>query len=320
MRLLIVSRTPWNISNSFGNTFSNLFCGMDDTAIYHICCQHGITNGTIAKKTFQMTDKSVLKSILERKSGVGSEVSAESNNPYNSQISEKAAKKRRITSYIIRDIIWKLGAWKKDRGLSEFLKSAKPEALYLPVYSSVYMCDVQLYIIKKLNVPVVGHISDDVFAVSNTASPIEKLYKRILHKKLRSLIGKCEYLEVFAGNMKAEYEKKLSKKCFVIGKGVDIAKIPEFTDKSENGGIIHFVYTGNIGGGRYITLYHIGKALEHAGNSVLDIYSGTEPTDEMKKLFADCKCIAFHGNIPAENVGEIQKSADWLVHAEGFTD
>ena len=52
IRILIVSRTPWDDSNSFGNTFSNLFGGMEGVEIYNICCQTGDNNNNIVKNIF----------------------------------------------------------------------------------------------------------------------------------------------------------------------------------------------------------------------------------------------------------------------------
>lgn len=325
MRVLIISRTPWSTSNSFGNTFSNLFGGIEDLEIYHICCQHGATNNTLAEKTFQMTDKSVLKSILKRRSKTGwcvENVGNESSNPYNTEVSETAVKKKKTIAYFARDLIWKLGSWKRDKAFLEFLAEANPDVLYLPIYSSVYMCKVQSYVVKRLNVPAVGHISDDVFSCSAKDAPLDKLYKRGLHKNLKALIKRCSYLEVFAENMKREYEAALGVRCHLIGKGVDIAKIPMDPYRDANRNPIHFVYTGNIGSGRGMMLYQIGKALEDHDSGtcgVLDIYSATLLTDEMKKLFEECPCILFHGAVSAEEVISIQASADWLVHVEGFT-
>lgn len=61
MKVLIISRTPWNLDNSFGNTFTNLFENIGEMEIYHICCQGGETKGSLARKTFQITERQILK-------------------------------------------------------------------------------------------------------------------------------------------------------------------------------------------------------------------------------------------------------------------
>lgn len=319
MRILIVSQTSWDISNSFGNTFSNLFSGMEDIEIYHICCKHGATNGSPAQKTFQMTDRAVMRSILCRNGGVGWLVGKSIDNRNNAAVSVAAEKKRHPLAYYVRDMIWTLGAWKHDATLQAFLAEVKPDVLYLPIYSSCYMCDVQQYIANICSVPIVGHITDDVFAVSPDASLPVRHYARKVGKKLRRLIARCAYLEVFAENMQRQYAADFHKPVYLIGKGVDINAIPEkpaFTDRSDK----HFVYTGNIGGERWRTLVMIGKALcGDGGQGVLDIYSATMLTTEMEEAFNNCGSICFHGSVPADAIPAIQANADVLVHVEGFT-
>lgn len=323
MKILIVSRTPWNISNSFGSTFTNLFGGMQDIDIYHICCQHGAIENTPAKKTFQMTDKSVMKSIIFRKSRIGRLVNNNENGYFkdNSEVSKSAAEKRSRFAYFARDLIWKLGAWRANGELRAFLDDVKPDAVYLPIYASCYMCDVGQYITEYLGVPVVGHITDNVFANPADASFFEKLYKAGLHKKIDKLMGMCAYFEVFAENMKQEYEKRFKKKFYVIGKGVSVADIPSGVEFCADKDEIHFVYTGNLGDGRFKTLGKIGAALRKYSKNrvgILDIYSATRLTETMKRELGGFPNIRFHGFVSSDKVREIQKSADFLVHVEGF--
>lgn len=70
MRILIISRTPWDESDSFGNTFSNLFGGMDNVEIYKICCQGGLLNSSIVNKAYLMTDFSVLSTVFGKRRGI----------------------------------------------------------------------------------------------------------------------------------------------------------------------------------------------------------------------------------------------------------
>ncbi len=321
MRILIVSRTPWDTANSFGNTFSNLFGKMTDVEIYHICCKHGETNGSPAVKTFQMTDRSVMHSILHRKGGVGWLADNSTDRKANAAVSYAAEKKKRPLAYYVRDLIWSLGAWKKDAALCAFLQTAKPDVLYLPLYASCYMCDVQQYIADMLQVPTVGHISDNVFACSPDASLSVKCYARRVAGKLRQLIRRCAYLEVFAENMQKQYAEFFEKPIYLIGKGVDIDALPAPpapTGHPEK----HFVYTGNIGNGRFSTLLSVGEALctpDGKAAGVLDIYSATPLTEEMAACIKACAGVCFHGAVPADKISEIQKNADVLVHVEGFS-
>ncbi len=321
MRILVVSRTPWDNSNSFGNTFSNLFENMDGVEIYNLCLKHGVSNNTVVKKSCQLTDKTVLKSIYKFKYDPARNIENEStNSSFEEEVSLNARKKRRTISFVVRDLIWKLGKWKKSKVLNSFLEEIKPDVIYLPIYSSPHMCDVQSYLVDKLKVPVVGHISDDVYAKSTSKSPLAKAYNKTTRKKVKNLIQKCEYLEVFAENMKEEYQKIFNVPCYLIGKGVKPEDIGDIKYEISNEREIKFVYTGNIGTNRYNVLSDIGVALDEANkNAKLYIYSATTIDDKMKKSLSQSNSIVFMGAISAQEVKVVQQQADYLVHVESFS-
>ena len=227
MRILVISSTTWDVSNSFGNTFSNLFDGMSDVEIYNICCRNGNNNNNVVKEAIQSTDKSVLKSIYKIGYDPFWKMEVDSQKAENENLSENALKKRKPIHFLIRDMIWKMGKYKKSKALNDFLEGAKPDVIYLPIYSQHYMCDFQSYLIEKLNVPVVGHISDDVYGIKPNIKGIEKIRAKKLQEKIECLIKKCSYLEVFAQNMADEYSEKFDVPCHLIGKGVKNGDVPQ---------------------------------------------------------------------------------------------
>lgn len=320
MKILVISRTPWNESNSFGNTFSNLFSGMEDLQIYNVCCQHGNMCTDVVSAAFQMTDKSALRSIYKRNASVGWKMdNTESNAALNAEISASAKKNKSFFKLGIRDIIWKLSRYKKSKELASFVSECAPDIIYLPIYASGYMCDIQEYLIKKIDVPVVGHISDDVYGYPPRCSHCERRYRSKIRKKIKRLISKCSYLEVFAENMKREYEGLFGVPCYVIGKGVDASVIPASIN-AELSSSPKFVYTGNLGAGRYEVIAELGHALDSVSpNATLDVYSATDLTEDMAKLFSESKSIRFMGRVGREEVDRVQGEADVLVHVEGFT-
>lgn len=319
MKILIISRTPWNISNSFGNTFTNLFGGMEGIDIFNICCQSGSTTNDVVKETLQLSEHFLLHS---------SNVNTQDNctRPEATrvdQIQELGKKKRSAWMFFARDVIWRLTAFKWKKIIGDFITKVNPDIVYIPIYASLYMCDVDYYTIKQFNIPVVGHISDDVYGYSPVASTLSlaHYYRYTLRKKIRAIIRRCSYLEVFAENMKEEYEKEFGKPCYLIGKGV-IADNVQKPKVNKWEGDIHFVYTGGIGGERFSTLIALAHSLERYNTSkrcYLDIYTATSLSDNDKKMMMGVKSIIFHGAISGDDVKEVQANADCLVHVEGFS-
>ena len=325
MRILIISNTTWDNSNNFGNTFSNLFGGISDIEIYNIACRNGISNNDITVEEIQMTDKSVLKSILNPCYDPCWKIEHTNNDSkLNTVISTNAIKNRKTISFVIRDMIWKLGHWKHSKVLKSFISLCNPDIIYLPIYAMPYMCDVQQYIIKKLKVPVVGHISDDVYNIPPNASFAVKLYRKYLQKKIIKLIKSCKYLEVFAQNMAEEYSKLFDVPCFLIGKGVtkcEFDKIPTYEPKHNNA--LKITYTGNISPERYSVLYMLGKAINShfKDKAFIEIYTQTLLSDNMKQGFDELKESVFiKGSVSSDKVKEIQSQSDVLLHIEGFSE
>ena len=320
MRILVISSTPWDNSNSFGNTFSNLFENMEGVEMYNLCLKHGLSNNTIVKEACQLTDKTVLRSIYKIKYDPARIVLNENEDMgFQADVSLSARKAKKTISFIIRDWIWKLGKWKKSKTLNEFIQRIKPDVLYLPIYSSSHICQVQKYFIDKLGVKVVGHISDDVYIETNKKTAFGKLYNKSVKKNVKTIIEKCEYLEVFAENMKEEYEKIFNKPCYLIGKGVKPETVNEIRYNIKKEGL-NFTYTGNLGLERYKLLSELGRLLDkNYPSSKLFIYSGTPLTEEMETSFSKCRSIRFMGAVNSIEVIKVQKAADILVHVESFS-
>lgn len=325
MRVLIPSKDPWDLQNSFGNTFQNLFKGMRNIEVYNVCFKAGPLTSGFLKGAVQMTDGAVIHSIVKRNDDPCSEMTFQaSRNPSEKGVETKV--RRNTFTYFARDVIWRLGPWEKSPVLNAFLEEAKPDIIYLPIYSSWYLCDIQLYLIKKLGAPVAGHITDDVWGdLSVVRSPLKRLYTRVLRHKLKKLIAKCSYIEVFAENMQREYEKRFHKKCYLIGKGIDFEKRPlEEISIAETGNKkeITFLYTGNIGADRYRSLCMLAEELDRRQKerpAVLKIYSATQLDKKMRREFVKYKSLQFLGKVPFAKVQEEQSKADYLVFVEGFS-
>ena len=324
MRILIVSRSPWDNSNSFGNTFSNLFSGMENVEIYNVCCQDGKNNNTIVQRAYQMTDRSVLYSILGKSAGKEVEpVSVEGQVDLH-ELSSILPKKRYTLFYIFRDAIWMFGRW-WNKKLRDYLDDVKPDVVYLPLYASWYICDLQQKIINYCQVPVVGHISDDLYNYPphGFRQPLAFLYRANVRRKIRKLIDNCSYVEVFAENMARVYASVFHKPFHVIGKGIDISMLDGVNIEPLKDDTISYVYTGNIGNGRYLELVKLSRALDQEysdGKAILSIYTQSLIDDSMLKAFNGCKSLKLCGSVSSEEVRRIQHDADVLVHVESFSD
>ncbi len=314
IKILIVSRTPWNEANSFGNTFTNLFEGMENVKIANICCQGGAMNSRLIEESFQLTDKDVCKSIIGPRPG-----HLIKNNTCGSSFSKPNVPRKAIF-YALREVIWLVGRWKSKK-LNKFIKDFNPDILYLPIYRSHYMCAVDKYIIKLTGVPYVVHITDDIYNYPPNSSCITKQLQRIIRSDIRQILKNATYGEVFSPVMAKEYSNEFTIPFHLIGKSVNIKSLPPIPEKRQEK-VIRFVYTGNFGGERGKQLIRFAQVITETfpyGTAVLYIYSATRADEEIQKQLENIDCVELKGAVSPDKILATQQAADYLVHVEGFS-
>lgn len=324
MRVLILSRTAWDNGNSFGNTFTNLFSNIDDIEIANIYTGSGKPNNTVVSKYYQITEKMLISNIRNKNNLAGKEVFYEESKQYEDTFNENAMnfakKKRWQILFWIRDFIWKIGRWKTDE-LLKFVDDFKPDIIYTPIYYSKYMCNLNLFFKEYLNIPMVGHVTDDVYTMKCLRfSPLFWIDRIMIRTKVKKLVMKCEYIDTFTDIQKNEYEKIFNKPFHILYKSADFSgNVPEYRQDNVP---LKLVFTGNISSGRWRSLLLIANGLKEINKeeikAQLVIYTATPMSLKMKKALNIQDSVLLIGSVPANQIKEIQEDADFLVHVESF--
>ena len=322
MRILIVSSTPWDDNNSFGNTFSNLFFFFFHLEIANVYLKPGMPNNKFDNiKYFQIDYKSLLKNLKDCKVSTGRIIEKPKEYiPTADDNSVKFAKKYRSLFFVLlNELIWKIGRW-KSKELKDFTLDFTPDLIYTPIYDSLYLNRILLFLKSYLDVPMIGHISDGWYDYNKyIKDPLYYIYHYFCRKVEYKVIKQCEFVDCFSHIQKEEYEKIFNVPFKIRYKSADI-KDTEI--KKEYNNPLVFLYTGNLGNLRWKNLVLIGKALdrinENEAKAILNIYSATPLTNEMKKAFDSSKSLNFMGKVSGLEVKEIQSKADVLIHTESF--
>jgi len=318
IKLLIVSNSPWDDNNSFGNSFSNILGENENYEIANIYCKPGNPNTSVCSRFFQITETSILKNIFTGQPS-GREVfndSIEEIDPINA-IRTKASIWRWQIFMWARDIIWGTKKW-KSKELNKYIIEFRPDLIFLPIYYSSYMNDIGQYVGKLAAKPIVGYISDDCYTLRRySLSPLFWLDFLIKRRFVKQTIDICKLLYTITDKQAREYNKIFGNKCKILTKGGNFTELNHQVDKVSNP--IRLVYTGNLGGGRWKTLAIIGKALlTSSQNATLEIYSASILSNrQMSKLCASSK-VKFKGSVPVTRVKSLLRAADILVHVEPF--
>lgn len=324
MRILTLSQTPWHTDNSFGNSYSNIFDGMEGVEFANIYCSYGNVNGKMVKRSFQITLQSVVRNLLHKNIPTGREMpigQGEERGERETNLRAFASKRRYRIFYLGVELIWKLGRWRSQE-LDAFIDSYKPDLLFMPVYYSGYLNDILCYIKKRTGVPMIGYISDDNYTLRQfSLSPIfwlERLWKRT---KVKKAIEQCDLLYVISDIQKKEYEKVFTPPCKVL------TKCANFTDENkpafkQPGDVIQLIYAGNVSFGRYKILSKLAQSVESVNfekpQMFLSVYTPTTLTDAQKNALNIQGSSALYPPVSYDEIRKKQMEADILVHAEAF--
>lgn len=327
MRILIVSNTAWDDSNSFGSSFSNIFGGNDNYEIANIYCQAGSPNTKVCKRFFQISAKGILRSLFTRRNSSGHEVYVDDEHPQTTV--ELGEKSKSVLNYFKkvrwqwlfwgRDLIWATKKWKSN-ALDAFIFSFQPDLIFQPIYYSSYIDEIGLYAQRLTNVPMVGYISDDSVTLKHfSLSPFFWIDRFIKRPYVFRAIRRCELLYVITERQRQEYDEIFGKgKCKVLFKGGDFSHQPDYRIHHP----LRLVYTGNIGLGRWKTLAKIAAVVENINRegekAELFIFSATPVTNKMLRQLNRAGASHFMGAVPSNEVPSIQNGADILVHVESF--
>ncbi len=327
MKILVMSASPWNGNNSFGNSFSNIFSGLENVEIANIVCSRLMepTDEPKVTQSFFITTKMLIENLKNPGKKVGTSVYHEpaakaADNMEKGSLSKFVKKRRWMIFFWLRDMVWNTGRW-KSKELLKFIEDFDPDLIFQPVYFSSYLNDIVSYIKKHTNAPMIGYISDDNYTLRQFRfSPffwIDRLYKR---RKVKNTIEQCELLYVISQIQKDEYEKIFTPPCKILTKCADFGgDEPKY---EVNNGALKLIYAGNLSKGRQKSLCMIASAVERLNAEgypmELDIYTGAI-LDEKVQDKLNNNVSKVHKPVPYREILEIQKSADILVHVEGLS-
>ena len=319
MKVLFISQSPINASVSIGNTFLNIFEGIEDFEFASIYSKTGLPDARI-KEAFCINEKMIIKAFL------GKEVGKTIIERYNGEktLDGKATsfvKRKRWTVFFwAQTLIWNLPFWKSKR-LKQFLDNYNPDVIFSVLSDSIPLNRLIRFACDYTKKPLILYAWDDNYSMRTSgASPLKKLNRLISRVSMRKTVKRASQLYVISHTQKTEYEMWFKRDCTILTKSEDFSLPPSF--KKEFGKPLRLLFTGNIGMNRWKSLGIIARVLQRINkNEVkaqLYIYSGNRPTDKMRKVLNIEGSSFFMGSVPADHVIGLQTNADILVHVEGL--
>ena len=322
MRVLVITRGSWSKNNNTGNTIENLFSLLPECDFFNLALKDECINSDVCQRFFVISEKNMCTRIGTK--NIGREIVTQENK-------NLAKKNFSIYSYantkyssvilkIIREIFWKTGRWKTD-SLNCYLKEINPDIVFMPTFNCWYPYDVLKYVANRTHAKVILFHADDYLSIPKyTSSYIFKWYRRILKNKILEIARNASNVAI-SEFMANEFSSICNKPFDIIYKSCNNIENHAFDYTNhecfENA---RFLYTGNIGVGRWNSLILLGKELMKYKNSELAIYTANKLSQKQQIELKKLPSVKLYEPVPNSEVVKLQRNADFLVFVESFDE
>lgn len=324
-RILVSSVDPWS-ENVGSDTLTTLLAPFDSSYIASINIRARKSDSPVASQYFHIIEDRVIRSIF-----CSSIVTGEKYGPSDSSSEKDVAteEKRygrklsfaRFMFVLLREFLWGMGHWKSSE-LDEFVEGFNPEVFFFPIEGYIHFNHINHYIIEKFHPKrVVGYMWDDNFTYKqHRFNFLYRIHRYWLRKSVKTLIQSCDVVFAINSKMKKELDAEYGIDSILLTKPIRDIKTPEKTEIREP---IRMLFSGKLVIGRDKTIAAIVDAIRMVNKEkqrvVLDVYSGTPISSNMRARIDVPGSCNFKGFVPQKEVLEEQQKADILLFVESLT-
>lgn len=325
-KILLISRNAWSQTSS--NTLTNFFQGFEMDELAQVYCRDELPDNNLCKNYFRISERQLVKTLFKNSAYAGERVFIEDIKKNPDEMEHAKTEKRlydffrnnRFTVLLwFRELLWKLGRWKSPQ-LKKFFTDFNPDVIYTDAYDTFYTYDILHYIRKEFNIPyVIFHCDDQVTYNHFSVSPLFWLNRWILKRKVTNAINKAAINYCIIDKQKQVYEKIFKKEFKILNKCADFSEVKSNTVIHQP---IRLHYAGNIFYGRWKTLAKLVEAIVRVNalkqKFFLEIYTSNPINSKIRKKLHIENASEIKGYLPYNELREVQKQADILIHVESF--
>ena len=321
-RLLVIGNCCLSDTTSNGRTLRNFLIGWPKEKLAQFCIHLDKPDFSICDNYYHVSDRDALNAFCLRgaKNAVvnPTKVTTEASD----QASERKIERNAFSAYI-REIVWSSNLWKGEY-FEKWVEKFNPEVILLQAGDGGFICKLCLEISKKYNIPIVVYNSEayyfkdfDYMCSKGFAKCFYPAFKRRFAKNFEKLMKKTASAIYCCDMLTEDYKKAFDTPATTIYTATEVTPCDK-TDLAPHP--FRISYLGNLGVGRGESLVDIATALQKISpNLRLDVY-GKIPDEQTKTAFDSCQGIDYKGFVSYEQVKEVMRDSDVLVHAENFND
>lgn len=308
-RILVLSNAAMSLSDSNGRTVAMLLKNYSAEQLAQFYT-YGDPDFSICSRYYQVTDSQALRSFVKR--------TEEGGVPKNRLISSggKMPGKKTPAKMLMRELIWKYGAWCKKRfwmWTDEFL----PNIIFLNLGDNQFLPQLAMRLAEKYHIPIIVFSTEEyAFKNYNYITKKPSFFYWIFNKNLfNTYMILSKYVSKGYFNtplLRDEYAKRYSYPCYVAMNSSNIDWVPNGKVSNK----VKVAYLGNLGVNRHLPLIEIANAIAVVQPGLkLDVY-GKIGSKKVKEELDNCQNINYCGFVSYDDVTRIIHESTLVVHAE----
>ena len=326
-KVLSISLNTWRKDSGI-HTQTDLFKFYDTEKVSQIYTKSDLPDTPVCNKFFRISENEIIKSVIKRNpvgkrvhNGQAVDEATQKAMAEEAALYTKAHKKKSWLMTLLREVVWFLGNW-KTKALDDFIKEEEPDLYFIPIYPVIYMCRLQLHILKKHPKPCICYLWDDNYSYKPCkGKPLAYVHRFLLRKYVKKLSVSCNEMFTMTSAQKNEIDAEFGLNSIILTKGINYDG--RAFDNTPVSSPIKMVYTGKLFLGRAQSLVEISKAMANINKDeekiTFDIYSPTVIEGDTLKMLNSNGCH-FKGSVPKSEIDGIQQNADIVIFAESLEE
>ena len=314
-RILVLSHTSFTKADSMGSTLASYFSAYPPENIAQFFIKDMIPDIPVCKNYYRVTDKELLKKLINPFGKVGSVIKLGKEHPdgkaaVNSQMGEY---KYREWGMLVRKYLWKMRFW-NTKEFKRWVDDFAPQMIMVQPGDFSTLLDIGVELAKKRDIPLVVHQSEAYYLKDyDKKTPVYRFFRNDFKRSYEKMMEITECCIYLCDALKRDYDKIFSVPSYKLMKSASIE--PKQNEKPFDRENVRFIYGGNLGNtvGRAEPLLEMGRAVKKLGFNI-DVY--TADTLENRAEMTAENGILLHNAIPYGELQEEIKKSDFILHME----
>lgn len=318
-RLLIISNECLSSVSSNGRTLRNLLIGWPKEKLAQFHIRRTAPDQSVCDRFYYVSDSAALRAFLTGKGALGIHQEDETATAGHQKT---AGGRRNSLTMMLRDLVWNSGRWAGKR-FQQWVDEFSPEVILLQAGDCGFMLRIARKLAEKYHIPLVIYNSEgyyfkqfDYFQSKGIAKLAYPIFYRNFCREFDRTIRVASKSVYCCDKLKRDYDAYFGLPSEVIYTATQMIAVANEPQNDP----LQISYLGNLGVGRHEGLVDIANALQHISPELkLDVY-GRIPNQTVEDAFERCPGICYRGFVSYDEVQNVIRHSDILIHTENFSD